>query len=979
MQVDNHASAPRAQYSFHAVVAVMSTVLVLAVVAALTYSAHRGAQVALGSVADDTIAQVARLLDEKLGRIFEPADNQLRLLAHTGLGEAATLGQRLERLPIAREALVGNPLIEALFVGYDNGDFVLYRPIDSEPLRAAFDAPQRAELLVQTVTRDAAGRRLGEYRFFNTEGDLLEVRALAGYDFDPRTRPWYRAGMASKRTVLTDPYVFFTTGEVGVTLARRTAEGSAVIGLDATVATLTAEIEALLLTPSTELAVVDRHGTVIAYHDVARLLIDDTDGPRLVTIDELAVPSLRRAFRDGTGTGERAQAAEDGREWQLVRMPLAPVGSLELSAVLAIPDDELFAGARAVVAELLAIALAIFVLSIPIGWWLTRHAVAPLQRLAERMRVIEAFDFTPQPRQRSWIREIDRLEVATERMRGTIANFMQTSLALGGMRDTDRLLDTILGNAVNTVDARFGAIYLMSEANGDVQLELRRSGGAEEETLIERETWFPPHCVAGDDSLIGRVAASRRTLGIAVAQGWLFATPLRNRQGELLGVLAVLLEPDAAGGDPRMEKSPRTGFIEALSASAAVALETRDFIAAQKRLLESIIQLIAAAIDAKSPYTGGHCQRVPELTKMIARAAEQASNGPYADFSLSGDEREALHIGAWLHDCGKITTPEHIVDKATKLECIYDRIHEIRMRFEVLKRDAHITALQARLAGQDAEATEMALRDELVALDADFAFVAECNLGGERMDEAALARLRRIATRRWSRTLSDRIGVSALEAGRKAAEPEPALPASEPLLSDAPWHCLPRAESERFGEDNPWGFRMEVPELKQNLGELYNLSVLRGTLTTEDRYIINHHMIQTIIMLSKLPFPPHLANVPEIAGGHHERMDGKGYPRGLRREDMSVLARAMAIADVFEALTAGDRPYKRPNTVAEALSLMAGMVAGHHLDPDLFRLFVESDVVRAYAERFLAPEQLDTVDVESLLVEAGISPPPASF
>jgi hypothetical protein len=367
---------------------------------------------------------------------------------------------------------------------------------------------------------------------------------------------------------------------------------------------------------------------------------------------------------------------------------------------------------------------------------------------------------------------------------------------------------------------------------------------------------------------------------------------------------------------------------------------------------------------------------VPELTNMLTRAACEQTSGPFTSFNLDEDGWEALHIAGGLHDCGKVTTPEYVVDKATKLETLYDRIHEVRMRFEVLKRDARIAALEARLAGEDAQAVAAQLERTLGELDAEFAFVADCNPGGEAMQDADIERLRRIGARTWLRTLDDRRGISRDEALLRAPYPQPTLPVEEPLLADQPWHRIERPDGECFGPDNPWGFAMEVPQYKYDRGELHNLTIRRGTLTPEDRYIINHHMIQTIMMLTRLPFPRHLANVPEIAAGHHERMDGRGYPRRLRREDMSVLARTMALADVFEALTAADRPYKAPKTLSESVTIMARMVVDRHLDPDLFRLFLESGIYRRYAERFLDASQIDEVDVDAVLAIAA-SPAPS--
>ena len=351
---------------------------------------------------------------------------------------------------------------------------------------------------------------------------------------------------------------------------------------------------------------------------------------------------------------------------------------------------------------------------------------------------------------------------------------------------------------------------------------------------------------------------------------------------------------------------------------------------------------------------------------MLTQAACSQQTGPFADFRLNEEEWEAIHIASWLHDCGKVTTPEFVVDKATKLETIYDRIHEIRTRFEVLKRDAHIEALCALLPLSGQQAALEAVIPLWHTLDQEFAFVAECNLGGEWMAPEKLARLDAIASRTWLRTLDDRLGISQEERKRHQEAPSP-LPCRESLLADKAVHLIPRPEHDNLARHNPWGFKVRVPTHLYNRGERYNLAIGRGTLTEEERYKINDHIIQTIRMLEKLPFPRHLRKVPEIAGGHHERMDGTGYPRQLQGGQMSIPARIMAIADIFEALTASDRPYKSGKTVSQSLAIMVKMVQEQHIDPALFALFIESGIWRDYARRFLAPEQLDEVECQALL------------
>ncbi|MFM9103704.1 MAG: HD-GYP domain-containing protein, partial [Cyanobium sp.] len=316
---------------------------------------------------------------------------------------------------------------------------------------------------------------------------------------------------------------------------------------------------------------------------------------------------------------------------------------------------------------------------------------------------------------------------------------------------------------------------------------------------------------------------------------------------------------------------------------------------------------------------------------------------------------------------------EYVVDKATKLETIHNRIHEIRTRFEVLLRDAEIERLQGLLAGGDAEALQAGYEARRRQLQDDFAFVAVSNVGGEFFDPAKVERLQQIAQQSWQRHFDDTLALAWEEHERRTdsgRRPADVLPVHEPLLADKPWHRIPRPPQQV--PDPLYGFRMDVPELLNNLGELTNLSVSRGTLTDEERYTINEHIVQTIIMLEGLPFPPQLAGVAEIAGGHHETLDGRGYPRRLTAEQLSIPARIMAIADIFEALTAADRPYKRAKTLSESIAILAGFRDRQHIDPDLFELFLRSGVYRRYAEAFLKPEQIDEVDIERYL-----SPPPA--
>ena len=388
--------------------------------------------------------------------------------------------------------------------------------------------------------------------------------------------------------------------------------------------------------------------------------------------------------------------------------------------------------------------------------------------------------------------------------------------------------------------------------------------------------------------------------------------PLKDRKGEVIGVLQLINAHDdddrVVPFDPTLQKD-----VEALASQAAVSLDNGLLLEAQRSLFESLMRVMADAIDRKSPYTGGHCTRVPALTEMLADAACRASSGPLRTFDLDNEQKFALHVAGWLHDIGKVTTPEHVMDKATKLETIHDRITEVETRFAAAKRDAEIEFLRASMEdGADRDTLERDWRTHVAELDDDLAFLQLANIGGEFMAPEKKERVKKIAARTWR------------DAGGRAT----------PLLSEE---------------------------------EVHNLCIDRGTLTSEERKVITDHMEITIEMLEQLPFPKSLRRVPEFAGLHHEKMDGTGYPRGLTREQMSIPARIMAIADIFEALTAADRPYKQPKTLSESIRIMTFMKKDGHIDPDLFDLFIESGVYLDYAKRFLNPEQIDEIDAEAVL------------
>jgi HD-GYP domain-containing protein (c-di-GMP phosphodiesterase class II) len=942
-------------------------------------------------------AQSSRIILESANRVFDDLAREVatdlangsrlnhttvEMLAESGLGEAQTTKARLALVPMLRAALANNDRLYSVYAGYDDGAFFQLVPLRTASRRAFYKAPADAAYLVWPIDGEGPGAR-ATYRFLDANLHPIAERPYEGASYDPRKRPWYGAARQTDKLIVTSPYAFFAQHEPGATVARRAPRGQSVVAGDVTLASLSQILARQRLTASGELALLTQDGKVLAYHDPDKVVHASAAGGavELATLDSLGLTVLARVLAQRSQADGLLDFDWNGKVWKGARRPLRVTDQATVQLVMAAPEAELVADAIQIRWHSLLVTVLLVLVAVPLAWLASRLISTPLRRLAAEAQAIRGFDFSQPIATRSLVFEIDRLATTMDAMKQTVRNFLGISADLSAESRFSELLRKVCREAMSAVDADAGIVYLMSDdeqslAAGDVVMRGKSDLPHGAFSAVAR---IP---ASGDEGVAQAASEGAvRTFPVGRTKSRLLgegadslfqafdgatldatALPLKNVQGGVVGVLC-LLHDSARADRAAVTGSERLAFVRALAGVAAVAIDNQRLLKAQKDLLDAFIRLVAGAIDAKSPYTGGHCQRVPELTRLLAQAACNSDEPAFRDFQLDDDDWETLDIACWLHDCGKVTTPEYVVDKATKLETLYDRIHEIRMRFEVLKRDADVACWQAIAAGAP-RAQAQARRDaEWQALDADFAFVAECNEGGEFMAPERVERLRQVAARTWQRTLDDRIGISWEERARKERTPVRALPATEALIADRPEHLVPRSQSERMPPDNPWGFKLDVPEHKYNRGELHNLAIARGTLTAEERYAINDHIVQTIIMLSRLPFPKPLRKVPEFAGGHHEKLDGTGYPKRLTVTEMSLPARMMAIADIFEALTASDRPYKKPKKLSDAIKIMSFMRKDRHIDPDLFDLFLTSGVYRAYAHRFLPPGQIDDVDV----------------
>jgi HD-GYP domain-containing protein (c-di-GMP phosphodiesterase class II) len=490
----------------------------------------------------------------------------------------------------------------------------------------------------------------------------------------------------------------------------------------------------------------------------------------------------------------------------------------------------------------------------------------------------------------------------------------------------------ILVEARELANADGGTLYIMSDDRRELGFAIVQTsslkimmGGTYEKIAWKPVPLYEPDGSPNHSHVCAHVAITGKTVNIADVyqhEGYDFqgtrsfdsktgyrsrsmlVVPMKNRDDQVIGVLQLLNA--IQGGEATAFSSTSLEVTESLASQAAIALTNKRLIKELRDLLDSFIRVMAIAIDEKSPYTGGHVRRVAELTMQIARKINEAKHGAFAGVRFTSDEFRELETAAWLHDVGKITTPEYVVDKETKLQTIIDRIEIIKLRFELFKTKYRMEKLESLLEMQDnnsrkkddhfqdIEEMEKTLREELI-------FLQEVNKGGEWTSDEKIDRIRDI--------------------GRQSIAIDGAV---QPLIT---------------------------------ADELENLSIRKGTLTAKERGIIENHAAMTYRILSQLPFPEKMKKVADYASSHHEKLNGKGYPHGRTAPDIPIQTRIIAMADIFEALTASDRPYRKGNTIADAMRILELMAKDRDIDPDVYELFLNERLHEEYAIREMAADK----------------------
>ncbi len=993
-------SRRHSSYPLHLTMSAVFTMLLVSFGIALIAFNYSRARSTAFIDAEKQLGRIAAHLGTSVAELYGPAQNLVDLASRMQLSTELSAGERRKEMRLLAEALRMRQEISSVSIGYEDGSFSLVRSLlGREEVRVTLQAPPEAQIALQTILRSEGGEVREELDFFDSGDQLVEHRQVDYSGFDPRERNWYRMAIQEEKQIAISPYVFFTTREIGVTVARKLANGDGVVGVDLCLADLSAGLAKHSVTPSSRLVLLGRTGRIVASSDpeFAPQVNDQSGTVELPLLSQLSDPVYHRLSEkfDGSFEDGKHELEVGGSTWWAwtTSLPIRAGGSIKLITLL--PRDELLGDAIRTRNQSLLISLLMLVVTIFIALFVSRHISGSLRILATEAENIRELRFDTPITLHSRIQEVDNLAATMEGMKGSIQQFLAISHALSAEKSRDRLLEMILEEARSVCRADAGAVLLRTPDWQGLEVSILQNAAVDEFfggknhdkppfdvvpieaelEAIESRTLNQGSVIRvdnlNDDKLAGD---TRSTLNIVnrhfdregAPVRAILSVPLQTHEGEVIGVLQ-LVNARTAKGLLRPFTDETIPYIEALCSDAAVALDNRRLLKAHKDLLESFIHILAGAIDAKSPYTHGHCQRVPEIARLLAKAADEQAQGPFESFHLSEDEWYELHLASWLHDCGKVTTPEYVVDKATKLETLGNRIHEIRTRFEVLWRDAEIESLKSAQQGGAGPDISRRLHEKHNKLRDDFEFLARCNRGDDPLSDDDIARIEQISLQTWSRNFDDGLGLSHGEELLRGQRPAEGLPVIENLLTDKPEHIVPREEGQHPFGDQPHGFKMDVPQHLYNRGELYNLKIARGTLTEEERFKINEHIIQTLRMLKRLPFPRELMRVPQWAGTHHEKLDGTGYPCRLGNDDLSIPERIMAIADIFEALTAADRPYMIPKSLSKAIWIMRSMTTSGHLCPDAFALFLKSGVYRVYAEEHLKPEQIDEVDIDQVL------------
>jgi HD-GYP domain-containing protein (c-di-GMP phosphodiesterase class II) len=955
------------------------------------------------STAETRFEDAGRAAKEKTVSQLQPALDLVTFISYVSGVDSPVEedGREHPLLALFSRILRDRPNFYSIYAGYPDGTFIqVINAGGNFLITNALEAPEDTRFIIRSISR-SNGLRRQYWTFLDSEEKVISRKYDTDFNYDPRLRPWYEISLSYTDAVLSKPYIFSSLQQPGITASHVIPGDTGVIGVDLTISSLSDFVSSQKISPNGGIALLTDNRELIA----ASPGIED-----FLRNQDTASSIPENLFKESSTVL---------MEQELLRTEIwNSAVNQKLVILSSAPVRDFMGGAAEMRRKIIVISSLILLIIVPVIIFWARKLSRALKDLSIDAKRIGHMDFSGSFSIHSSVYEFHQLAQAFTIMKTTIAArsrsleetllklemLVDMTIAMSAEFDINRLSEMILSGAKKLTHADGGSLYLVNETRDELEFRiiLNDSLGIEQGGSSGNPISMMPVALYDEDgnenhwNVVTHSFHTGRTENIADAyeageydfsgtrkfdkynnyRSVSFLTvPLKPRGGgDVLGALQLINAIDQETGDIVPFPEELQSVVAALSSAAAVAIQNRNLIERQKRLFDDLVRFVASAIDAKSPYTARHCARVPEIAKLLIRKAEEMETGPFADFSFNepSDHRE-FELGALLHDCGKVTTPEYVVDKATKLETIYNRIHEIRTRFEVLLRDARIKQHEAVIAGTDPAEAEKEFLETEQQLHEDFAFIAECNVGSEYMEEDKLERLSKIASISWYRYFDNRIGLSWGEQNRFTNlhdKGQTSLPVQEMLIADRPEHIVPRENWTQESYDK-FDFKLVVPEFLYNRGELYNLSINNGTLSLEERFKIEEHVAQTIVMLEHIPFPDDLRRVPEYAGTHHECPNGSGYPRALTASQLSIPAKIIALSDILEALTSTDRPYKKDKMLSEAIEILDQMVRQGLVDRDIFTLLLSSGAYREYAMKFMRPEQVDSVDIHRYLRESG--------
>ncbi len=969
------------------------------------------------NMATELFNEITTKTTAKIDSIIKPLKSIASISAATFDGKkgVSTTGSFSPIKRTMKAILDSNEQLMSVYLGYANGAFYqLISPRKKNIILEKYKAPANCSYIERIISVNHAGKRIQHWKFLDLEFRRISSRIDGKVSYDPRIRPWYLQAQTTNKSIFTSPYIFSSSRLPGLTCAHILNDKRGVFGMDICIAQLSAMLKEQQVTDNGSLWIVDSKNRLVAFPDIKWATSKESTLTLPKAINSTN-PSIRKVAQIMSGSDSKLSSAPfffelDGSKYMSSLTPMPEESGLQLVITVAAPISDITGHIEKMSLRILILCAAILALIIPIAVYIGKKTSSSVKALAIEAEKIQNFDFSSTQRVKSGISEIQALGDACIVMKSTIQSkteslistqgklekLIKAGLALSAEKNISNLITLIFDSAKDLVNADGGVIYLKESDKLAVELISLNSsslvlGGLSEHPaprvivvpgimdFLQKDSVLYHACKAYKNKEI--ILTSNQKLSLFPTGldkeptdyiiNSTISAPIITRGDEILGVIQLFNPSKEYIQNISMTEFHATnGLLSSLVAQAAVGLDNRNLVNSLKETFNSLIKVIAASIDSKSPYTGGHCTRVPVLAEMITHAVNDTNEGPLKEFKVETEEEwRQIWIAAWIHDCGKIITPEYVVDKATKLETIYNRIHEIRMRFEVLRRDSEIKYYKKRAEGEtDIQLLKKELEQELEQLEKDFSFVAQSNIGGEFMSDEDIEKIKKISERTWVRNYSDRIGISIEELKRKNEGTEDKVPSTEKLLADKPEQLIPRTKKYLNIKDS-LGNPIVTPKNEYNRGEIYNLCINRGTLTAEDRFKINEHTLVGIEMLEQIPFPENLSRVPEIAASHHETLVGTGYPLKKSKINLSVEARILAIADIFEALTASDRPYKKAKKISEALKIMKFMCDNQSIDCDIFNIFLQRGVFTEYAQKFLSPDQCDNVEISDFLCE----------